>query len=164
MSSNQDAGRSEGDAQLEREIRNERKFSLEEAVGRMAGAGAMKGESPVARKTQAILEIETLLESNLRDATGALHVVLLRRIKESEHLLKDFENPLATLAAYCREVVDSEYGLKSLVRETDVECGRILHERPHFDFEGSPSHPDDCYTVKSVRCALLQLMQQLDRR
>jgi len=35
--------------ELEREIRQGRKFSLEEAIGRLAGPGAMKGESPIAR-------------------------------------------------------------------------------------------------------------------
>ena len=48
MSDDQDAGRSEADDALEREIRNSRKFTLEEAIGRMAGPGAMKGESPIA--------------------------------------------------------------------------------------------------------------------
>src|SRR4051812_46239252 len=35
--------RSKADADLEREIRADRTFSLEEAIGRMAGPGAMKG-------------------------------------------------------------------------------------------------------------------------
>src|SRR6476469_612637 len=41
---------SEADAELEREIRAERKFTLAEAIGRMAGPGAMKGVSPVSNK------------------------------------------------------------------------------------------------------------------
>ena len=49
MSNNQDTQRSEADAELEREILKERKFTLAEAIGRLAGPGAMKGESPVAR-------------------------------------------------------------------------------------------------------------------
>ncbi len=32
----------DADAELEREIRNARKFTLAEAIGRMAGPGAMK--------------------------------------------------------------------------------------------------------------------------
>ena len=47
MSDNQDTQRSEADAELEREIRKGRKFTLAEAIGRLAGPGAMKGESPV---------------------------------------------------------------------------------------------------------------------
>ena len=51
MSNNQDTQRSEADAELEREIRKGRKFTLAEAIGRLAGPGAMKGESPIAHAT-----------------------------------------------------------------------------------------------------------------
>jgi hypothetical protein len=51
-SDNQDTQVSESDAELEREIRQERKFTLAEAIGRLAGPGAMKGESPVTRLQQ----------------------------------------------------------------------------------------------------------------
>ena len=44
---------SEADAELEREIRKGRKVTLAEAIGWMAGPGAMKGVSPVARQQQA---------------------------------------------------------------------------------------------------------------
>jgi hypothetical protein len=37
MSDNQDPPRSEADAELEREIRKERKFTLADAIGRLAG-------------------------------------------------------------------------------------------------------------------------------
>jgi hypothetical protein len=36
-----------------------------------------------------------------------------------------------------------------------------MGERPHFEREGSPRHPDDPYTVESVRNALSRLLQQL---
>jgi hypothetical protein len=58
MSNNKDKQRSEADAELEREIRKERKFTLAEAIGRLAGPGAMKGESPVTRMQQAEIEIQ----------------------------------------------------------------------------------------------------------
>jgi len=47
--SNEKKSRSEADAELEREILKERKFTLAEAIGRLAGPGAMKGESPIPR-------------------------------------------------------------------------------------------------------------------
>ena len=37
----------DADAKLQREIRADRKFTLEEAIGRLAGPGAMKGASPI---------------------------------------------------------------------------------------------------------------------
>ena len=161
MGDNEDVGRSKADEALEREIRNQRKFTLEEAIGRLAGPGALKGESPIARKIQAAVEIETWLGRHLRDAAGALHVVLFRRVKESELFLKNYDQPLAVLAAYCQQVLDSDYKLRELVREADAECGRILGERPYFDREGSPPHPDDCYTFESVRSDLSELIKRL---
>jgi len=61
MSDNQDTQVSESDAELEREIRQERKFTFAEAIGRLAGPGAMKGESPVTRLQQAEAQLESWL-------------------------------------------------------------------------------------------------------
>src|SRR5262249_53781746 len=77
MSDNKDKQRSEADAEIEREIRKERKFTLAEAIGRMAGPGAMKGVSPVTRKQQAVVEIQNWLRYHMAAANGELQVVLL---------------------------------------------------------------------------------------
>ena len=161
MSDNKDTLRSETDAELEREIRKERKFTLEEAVGRMAGPGAMKGESPVTRMQQAEAEIESWLRSHLADAGGALAVMLHRQVKGSEVLLNNFDQPLVVLACCCKRVLDSDYLLEELVRECDVEWGRAMGERPYFERPGSAPHPDDPYTIESVRNALTGLIKQL---
>ena len=102
MSNNQDTQRSEADAELEREILKGRKFTLAEAIGRLAGPGAMKGESPVTRLQQAEIEIESWLRSHLADTGGALQVVLHRHVKGSELLLNNFDQPLVVLASYCQ--------------------------------------------------------------
>jgi hypothetical protein len=161
MNDNNDKQRSEADAELEREIRKERKFTVAEAIARMAGPGAMKGESPVPRQQQAALEIENWLRHHMLPGAGELEVVLLRCIKESELLLDNFERPLFVLAAYCHQVLDSEYLLKELVRQADVEWGRVQGERPHFEKEGSPPDPDDPYTFQSVRKTLAGLIDAL---
>src|SRR5438477_5774934 len=101
MSDNQGTQVSESDAELEREIRKERKFTLAEAIGRLAGPGAMKGESPISRLQQAEVEIEFWLRSHLADTGGALQAVLLRHVKGSELLLDNVDQPLAVLAGYC---------------------------------------------------------------
>jgi hypothetical protein len=150
----------EADAALEREIREGRKFTLEEAIARLAGPGAMKGESPVARLQQAELEIGSWLRTHLGDG-GALEVALHRRVKTSELLLNNFDEPLIVLAGYCRQVLDSEYLLKDLVRDADVEWGRTMGERPHFEREGAPHSPEDPYTVESVRNTLNGIVRQL---
>jgi hypothetical protein len=161
MSDDQEKRRSEADAELEREIRKERKFTLAEAIGRLAGPGAMKGESPIARMHQAGVEIENWLRRHLVDGGGALEVVLLRRVKESELLLNNFDQPLVVLAGCCQRILDSDHLLEELVREADIEWGRVLGERPHFEKVGSPAHPDDPYTVDSVRNTLSGLLEQL---
>ena len=161
MSDNQNTQRSKADADLEREIREGRKFTLEEAIARMAGPGAMKGESPVARMQQAEIEIGSWLRSHLIDSGGALEVVLHRYVKGSELLLNNFEQPLVVLASYCQRVLDSDYLLKELVRDADVEWGRVMGERPHFEKVGAPCDSDDPYTVESVRNALCGILEQL---
>ena len=163
MFDHQEKQRSEADAELEREIRQGRKFTLEEAIGRMAGPGAMKGASPVARMQQAEIEIASWLKSHLVDAAGALEMVLHRHIKGSELLLNNFDQPLVVLRSCCERVLDSDYLLQELVRDADVEWGRVMGERPHFEKEGSPRHPDDPYTVESVRNVLSGLLEQLAR-
>ena len=161
MSEDQNKQRSEADAALEREIRQGRKFTLEEAIGRLAGPGAMKGESPVTRMQQAETEIGTWLRCHLIDSGGSLEVVLHRRVKGSELLLNNFDQPLVVLASYCQQVLRSDYLLTEVVRDADVEWGRVMGERPYFEKEGSPCRPEDPYTVESVRHALSGLIEQL---
>jgi hypothetical protein len=161
MSDQQDSQCSASDAELQREICEGRKFSLEEAIARLAGPGAMKGESPVARMQQAEMEIGSWLRTHLIDSGGALEVVLHRDVKGSELLLNNFDQPLIVLAGYCRKLLDSAYLLKELVRDCDVEWGRVMLERPYFEKEGSPPNPDDPYTVESMRSALSEILKQL---
>ncbi len=161
MTNEQKKQRSDADAELEQEIRKERKFTLAEAIGRMAGPGAMKGTSPILGMQQAASAIETWLRRQLADPDGALQVVLLRAVKESDLLLNNYDQPLVVLGGYCNRVLRSDYLLKELVRETDIEWSRIAGERPRFERDGSSADADDPYTVDSVRRTLSDLHQQL---
>lgn len=161
MSDKKDKQRSEVDAELEREIRRDRKFTLAEAIGRLAGPGALKGQSPIAPPQQAEFKIESWLKSKLGSSGGALEVVLQRHLRGSDLLLSHFEHPLVALASYCQRVLDSDYLLQDLVREVDVEWGQVMGERPFFEHDGSSPHPEDPYTVESVRNVLSELLKQL---
>jgi hypothetical protein len=161
MSDDHPTRRTEADAELEREIRAEHKFTLSEAIGRLAGPGMMKGVSPVTLQQQAVVEIREYLDRHLADAAGVLPGVLLRRVRESELLLKGFDHPLVALAGYVRRILDSEGALTEVVREADAEWGRVFGERPHFDREGCPPDSDDPYTLESVHTALTQLASGL---
>jgi len=153
--------RSEADAELEREIRKNRKFTLEEGIMRSAGPGMMKGESPVSRKEQSEAKIESYVRLHLMDAGGTLPLVLIRHVTNSELFLTNFEQPVDVLASYIQQVLGSEYQLAELVRAADAAWGRLLGERPFFERDGSAPHPDDPYTVESVRNTLTQLLNQI---
>ncbi len=153
---------SEADADLVREVHAQRKFSLSGAIGRLAGPGIMKGASPVTRKRQAETQIEEYLDRHLPDTAGALPGVLLRQVGQSELMLNNLDRPLVVLADHVRSVLGSEYLLTELVREADVEWGRVFGERPYFEQEGRPPHAEDPYTAESVRIALSQLVEKLN--
>jgi len=159
MSDDKDKQRTQSDEELEREIRAGRKFSVAEAIGRMAGPGAMKGVSPVPPMQQAVFAIENWLRERI--GTGEIQAVLVRRIKESDLLLNNFEKPLFVLAAYCQQLLGSDYLEKEFVREVDVEWGRVNGERPHFEREGCAPDPDDPFTFASVRQTLAGIVEQL---
>jgi hypothetical protein len=161
MVDEKDSQRREADAELEREIRMGRKFSLADAIGRAGGAGVMKGESVVPRLRQAELEIDAWLRSHLGDGGGPFEVVLHRCVTASELMLESLDQPLSAVAAYCRRLLESDCLLEELVRDVDVEWGRAMGERPHFEKAGAPSDPNDPYTVARVRSALADLLQQL---
>jgi hypothetical protein len=164
MGEDQETKVSESDSELVRQIREGRKFTLEDAIARLAGPGAMKGESPVARMQQAEIEIESWLRTHLTDGGGALEAVLNRQVKRSDQLLNNFGQPLVVLASFCKDVLNSDFRLEELVRAADFEWGRMMGERPYFANKGAASHPDDPYTCDSVRKQLTDVLNQLAAR
>ncbi len=161
MNDDREDRRPETDEDIEREIRQGRKLTAKDLMAQLAGPGAMKGASPVSPVQQAETEIGNWLGANLADAGGSLKVVLHRHLKGSQLLLENLDQPLVAVAAYCRRVLAAENLLRELVREADVEWGRAMDERPHFDREGVPSHPDAPHTLASVREALTDALQKL---
>jgi hypothetical protein len=161
MGDDQNKRRTEADAELERQIRQGRKFTAKEAMARMIGPGAMKGGSPISQVQEAEIEIGVWLRNNLTDASGALQALLHRQLNGSVLLLDNLDRPLLALARYCEQVLATNHRLEELVREADVEWGRRMEERPHFNREGSPPHPDDPYTNDSVRAALSAIVTQI---
>lgn len=150
-------------SELEREIREGRKFTLAEANGRLAGPGMMKGVSPATGKQQAEAQIEKFLERHLSCPAGALSAVLLRQVRESEILLNNLDQPLVALASYLQRFLESDYLLKDLVRQADCEWGRVYGERPYFDRPGVQPNEDDPYTAQSVRASLTLFMTALSK-
>ena len=161
MNDEVDKNHSETGADLDRELSKKQKITPQEALARLAGPGAMKGASPVSPVIQAETEIGNWLRSHVSDPVGALHFVLQRNLKGSELLLENLAQPLTGLVDYCRSVLASDFLLDELVRETDVEWGQRMDERPHFEREGIPLNPGDPYTAESVRLTLSEVVDQL---
>ena len=160
MSEKPDTNSADRNAEIERETRKNRKFSLSEAIGRMAGGDFMKGGTPVTRKQQAELEIDEYLRRHLVDSGGVLRSVLSRHLGESL-LNGDYDQPLAALTEDIRRILASEHLLEEFVREADAEWGRVQNERPYFQLPDRPPHRDDPYTIDSVRLALFELGERL---
>lgn len=156
-----DKPRSATDAEIEREIRRGRKLGPKDLLAHMAGPGALKGASPVSIVQQAETEVGTWLGSNLADTDGALRVVLHRHLKGSARLLAHLERPLVAVAEYLAVVLATEPLLKEIVGEADIEWGRAMDERPHFERDGVAPDPADPYTVEGVRKALLDALARL---
>ena len=157
----EDERRAKAEADFEREIRQGRKFAAKDLMGRLAGPGAMKGASAVSPVQQAETEIGTWLGSNLADANGALRVVLHRHLKGSQRLLDNIDAPLVAIADFCRVLLAVDYRLAEIVSEADVEWGRAMDERPHFERAGTPPHPNDPYTIEGVRKILSDALERL---
>ena len=149
------------ESEIEREIRQSRKFNPQEALAKMAGPGAMKGASPVSPVRQAEMEVGAWLKANVYDTSGFLHLLLHRNVKGSPLLLENIEQPLVALRGFCEELLGSDYRLADLVREADVEWGRAVNERPYFDRPGTAPNLDDPYTIEGVREALNEIVGKL---
>jgi hypothetical protein len=163
MSEDRHKNSADGSEEIEKEVRTNRKFSLSEAIGQLAGGDVMKGGSPLSRKRQAEIEIEEYLRRHLADSGCVLRSVLLRHLGDS--LLKsDYTEPLAALAEYLPTVLASEHLLREIVCEADAEWGRVQGERPYFQDAGREPDPNDPYTIDSVRLSLLELRQSLASR
>jgi len=81
-------------------------------------------------------------------------------LKGSKALQENPDLPLSALAEHIQRALTSDELLRETVREADVEWGRAMDERPYFEPK-SGSHPDDPYTVQSVRGALSEALAKL---
>lgn len=139
-----------------------RRFDLAEALGR-ENAGALKGASPVPRSRQLLAEIEEYLETRLPDPDGSLRRTLTARLAEDAPLLgRHHDRPLAALGEFLQRILGARSELESLVRDADARWGREYQERPHFQGDDEPPHPDDPYTHDGVRERLAELAAGLD--
>ena len=109
-----------------------------------------------------MLSAEQWLEEHFVDPEGALEIVLIRRLRESEELQGSrYGEPIRALEALVQRLLESESSLRSFLREVDAEWGRMYLENPYFDRIGEKSHADDPYTFESTRSQLDDLAAKL---
>lgn len=130
------------------------------------------GGSPVPPMEQLRLAALTLLHEVLSDANGALLQVLEQDLRQEENLFGALMKELArgasedlrrhlfgVLTVLASRPLSSEAALAEFTRRTDAQWGQSSGERPHFQRAGQSPHPDDPYTLESVRASLAQLRE-----
>ncbi|MGD1859364.1 MAG: hypothetical protein ACFB0E_05255 [Leptolyngbyaceae cyanobacterium] len=148
----------DADRALEQEIRQNRKFSVAAAIAQ-EGSDFLKGESLVPPLVRVKNELIVFIRNHLSDPEGALQAILLDDIQADDVVCsRYFEAPLQALIELVQPLVTQEAALWAFVRRVDMRWGQLYGERPHFEVPGQPPHPDDQYTVTSVRSQLQDLL------
>lgn len=146
---------------IEQEIRRRRTWDLAGAIAG-AGAGNLRGASPVPADRQLVMEAGEILAGGLPDPDGTLARVLLDRLADDPSLLGACRGrPGAALAALVERALSTPATLADLVRDVDARWGRDYDERPRFETAGRPPAADDPYTLAGVRRWLEALRQRL---
>lgn len=141
----------DNDAAITRDIRSGQKFTLAGAIGRKGGS-LLKGGQVVPELTRAVTAINSFIMENLADSSGALRSVLIAIVKDDiETVSAHVETPLKALEVILDRYSSNAHLLEDLVRRVDFTWGRMNLEKPHFQKEGEAPHPDDEYTVDSVK-------------
>jgi hypothetical protein len=146
-------------SRIEREARRRRGSSLAGALAARDGGDHLKGASPTPLIHRAALNLSHWLDANLEDAEGALRRVIVRAVGEHPDLLAQHaDDPAGAMASWLPALLAQPPLLAELVRQADVEWGRLYAERPYFERDGSPAHPDDPYTRQDVHRRLTALL------
>ena len=149
--------------EIQREMLSQQKFTMEGAISR-AGAGLMKGESPISSQDQANAILTQWIDQQVSDSSGALKSVLCRQVRNDELLLgRHQNNPLSAMQEIVDKILANNFALHEFVRQIDVRWGELNQERPLFQLAGQSPDPADEYTHESVRVKLVLLLEKLQR-
>lgn len=156
-----DAPADDETGRIEQEIRRRQVWDLAGAVAR-AGAGNLRGASPVPADRQLVLDAAAILATRLPDPEGALTRVLLDGLADDPALLAAWRGrPASALAALLDRTLAGPTTLAEFVRLVDARWGRDNDERPRFETGGRPPAADDPYTLAGVKERLEALRREL---
>lgn len=147
---------------LQREIRQNRKFSLAEAIGREGGS-FMKGESAVPRPVRAANAIKQFLDSQLADPSSAFATALFNWATTDIRVSRQLDTPLVALTQILESLLNEPTTFYEFFRQTAIAHSAITGDRPHFQTPGKPPHPNADYTHRSVQTQLLELLQAIEK-
>jgi hypothetical protein len=151
-------------AEITRDIRARREFSLAGALAGQDDGGNLAGASPVAAQQQFAFALAQWLLEAVPGAEGSLRHVLTREIAGRVDLIGDDpDSPQGAVAAWLKEMLPRPAVLRDLVREVDAEWGRRQTETPRFEKVGQPPAADDPYTVAGVTETLRTLLVRAER-
>lgn len=135
-----------------------RAFTLDEAIAMHAGKGFFEGASIVPAARAAHMGMRQWLGQHLRsDPSGCILEVLCQEL-DPTRLSAHLDNPMVPLRRRLEGLLRSKGALTEFVRKVDAAFGLATGERPWFDQEGKDPHPEDEYTMASVRVALEELL------
>lgn len=157
---NQQQSGSEFGDELQREIRQGRKFSLAEAIGREGGS-FMKGESAIPRPVRAANTIKQFLDSQLIDPSSAFATTLFSWTTADVRVSRQLDTPLVALAQIIESLLNEPTTFYEFFRQVAIAQSNLTGDRPHFQPPGQPPHPDADYTHESIRKQLSELAEEL---
>ncbi|MBE9062036.1 hypothetical protein IQ256_13810 [cf. Phormidesmis sp. LEGE 11477] len=147
---------------LQREIRNERRFSLAEAIGREGGS-FMKGESAIPRPLKAANEIKQFIAAHSLDPSGTLANELSAWSIADIRLSRQLETPLVALAQIVESLLNEPVIFYEFARQVAIAQSKLTGDRPYFQQPGQPPDLDADYTHSSIRQYLLEIAMFLEK-
>ncbi|MEM9945970.1 MAG: hypothetical protein AAF810_07885 [Cyanobacteria bacterium P01_D01_bin.36] len=145
---------------LQQEIRQGRKFSIAEAIGREGGS-FMKGESAVPRPVRAANTIKQFLDSQLVDPSSAFATTLFTWATADIRLSRQLDTPLVALTQILESLLSEPTTFHEFSRQVAIAHANLTGERPHFQSLGQPPHPDADYTHESIQAQLSALIRHI---
>lgn len=145
---------------LQREIRQGRKFSLAEAIGREGGS-FMKGESAIPRPVRAANAIKQYLNSQLVDPSSAFATTLFTWVTADIRVSRQLDTPLVALEQILESLLNESTTFYEFSRQVAIAQSHITGNRPHFQQPGRPPLPHADYTHESIKELMSELLQPL---
>ncbi len=152
---------------IQREIREQRKFSLAEAIGREGGS-FMKGESTIPRPLRAIAEINQFITTHLRDPTSAPSATLQAWAKDDIRVSRQLDTPLVALGQIINSMLSEPTTLCEFARQVAIAHSQFTGDEIIFPKEIHPHRQllnqpplEAAYTYTAIRSELSMLLEQL---